>query len=31
MFAKIIERLWSKDVTDIWVLAHFESKIHKDF
>ena len=28
---KIIETFWSRDVTDILVLAHFEPKIHKHF
>ena len=27
----IVETFWSRDVTDIWLLAHFELKIHKDF
>ena len=31
LLTKIIETFWSRDVTDIWVLAHFELKIHKDF
>ena len=31
LFAKIIELFSSRDVTDIWVLAHSEPKIHKDF
>ena len=26
-FTKIIETFWSRDVTDIWVLAHFELRI----
>ena len=26
-----IETFWSRDVIDIWVLAHFQFKIHKDF
>ena len=29
LFAKIIEIFWSRDVIDIWVLAHFEPKIQK--
>ena len=28
---KFIETFWSRDVTDIWVLAHFEIKIYKYF
>ena len=31
LFAKIIEIIWSRDVTDLWVLAHFEFKSHKGF
>ena len=31
LLIKVIETFWSRDVTDIWVLAHFEPKIHKDF
>ena len=31
LFAKIIKISWSRDVTDIRVLVHFESKIHKEF
>ena len=31
LFTNIIETFWSRDVTNIWVLAHFELKIHKDF
>ena len=31
LFTKIIETFWSRDVADIGVLAHFESKIYKDF
>ena len=30
-FTKIIEIFWSRDVTDIGVLAHFELKIYKYF
>ena len=30
LFTKIIETFWSRDVTDILVLAHFELKIGKD-
>ena len=26
LFTKIIETFWSRDVTDTWVLAHFEIK-----
>ena len=26
LFTKIVERFWSRDVTDIWVLANFEPK-----
>ena len=26
LFKKIIETFWSRDVSDIWVLAHFETK-----
>ena len=29
LFTKIIETFWSRDVTNMWVLAHFELKIHK--
>ena len=28
---KFIETFWSRDVTDIWLLAHFEIKIYKYF
>ena len=28
---KVIETLWSRDVTDIQVLTHSASKVHKDF
>ena len=31
LFTKIIEKFWSRDITNVWVLAHFEFKIHKDF
>ena len=31
LFTKIIETFWSRDVTDIWLLAHFEPKSHKHF
>ena len=31
LFTKIIETFWSRNVTDIWALAHFQSKIHKMF
>ena len=31
LFPKIIDTSWSRDVTDIWALAHFELKTHKDF
>ena len=27
----MIETFWSRDVTDIWVLARFQFKSHKDF
>ena len=27
---KITETIWSRDVTDIWVLVNFELKIYKD-
>ena len=30
LFTKIIETFWSRDVTDILVLAHIEPKIGKD-
>ena len=29
LFTKITETFWSRDVTDIWVLAHFELKSYK--
>ena len=31
LFIKRIETFWSRDVINIWVLAHFEFKTHKDF
>ena len=31
LFTKTIKTFWSRDLTDIRVLAYFESKIHKDF
>ena len=31
LFTKRIETFCSRDVTNIWLLAHFELKIHKDF
>ena len=31
LFPKMIETFWSRDVTDIRVLAQFEFKAHKDF
>ena len=31
LVTKIIKKFWSRDVTDIWAFAHFESKIDKDF
>ena len=31
LFTKVIEIFWSRDVPDMWVLTHFELKIHKDF
>ena len=31
IFTKIMETFWFRDVTDIWLLAHFEFKTHKDF
>ena len=31
LFMKRIETVWSRDVIDIKLLAHFEFKIHKDF
>ena len=31
LFIKRIETFWSRDVIDIWVLAHFEFKTQKDF
>ena len=31
LFTKLIEVFWSRYLTDIWVLAHAELKIHKDF
>ena len=30
-FRKIIETFWSRGVTDIWLLAHFELKICNEF
>ena len=30
LFLKIIETFWSRDITNIWVLAHFELKMHKE-
>ena len=30
-FTKTIETFWSRDVTDIWVLAHLKLKIYKKF
>ena len=30
LFTKIIETFWSRDVTDILVLAHIEPKIGKE-
>ena len=30
LFMKRIETFWSRDVTDIWVLSHFEFKTHED-
>ena len=29
-FTKVTETFWSRDVTDIQVMAHFEPKIYKD-
>ena len=29
LFIKRIETFWSRDVIDIWVLAHFEFKSHE--
>ena len=31
LFTKGIETIWSREVTKIWVLEHFELKIQKDF
>ena len=31
LFTKIIETFWSRDVTDIQILAHFEFKTLEDF
>ena len=31
LFKKRIETFWSRDVTNIWVLAHLELQIHNDF
>ena len=31
LLTKVIETFWSRDVINIGVLAHFESKTHKDF
>ena len=31
LFAKRTETFWFRDVTNIWVLAHFELKNYKDF
>ena len=31
LFTKRIETFWYRDVTNIWVLAHFEFKINKDY
>ena len=28
LFTKTIQTIWSKGVTDIWVLAHFAAKNH---
>ena len=30
LFTKIIKTFWSRDITSIWVLTHFELKIHND-
>ena len=31
LFTKRTETFWCRDITNIWILAHFELKIHKDF
>ena len=31
LFTKILETFWSRGVTDIRVIVHFESKIYKGF
>ena len=31
LFTKRTKTFWSRDATNIWVLAHFEFKTHKDF
>ena len=31
LFTKIIETFWLRDITDIWVLAQFEPKIHQNY
>ena len=31
LFTKEIKIFWSRDVTNIWALAHFELKIHNNF
>ena len=31
LFIKITETFWSRDITNIWILANFELKIHKGF
>ena len=31
LFTKIIKIIWSRDITDIRVLAYFKLKIYNDF